>query len=73
MSDKRKDYVTMPSDPSGYSDVVRELREAQQNIAAIEGVFNQVEDEKLLDAFIYELKAQRTRYSYLLQQARLHG
>jgi len=44
------------------------LRDTQVRIAQAYAGFNTAEDGELVESFIYEIQAQKARYSYLLRQ-----
>ena len=50
--------------------VSEELREISEALETADAGFNEVSDDDLLEAIIYERSALRARYSYLLKELR---
>ena len=50
--------------------ISEEIRAVTEALAASDSGYNEVDDEYLLEAIIYERSALRARYSYLLKELR---
>ena len=54
-------------------DMVVEIKRAYSDIKSAEIFFQNVIDPELIDVAIFELEARKSRYSYLLKQAKQKG
>ena len=53
-----------------HNQIQDELAELSQQIQEQEKLFDLVDDEDLIEAIIYEQKSLRSRYTYLIKQAK---
>ena len=54
-------------------DLVKEIKKAYLDVKSAEIFFQNVIEPELIDVAIYELEARKSRYSYLLKQAKQKG
>ncbi len=55
------------------NEILQELEKLTMQFSANETMFNLATDEEIIDAMIYEQKALRSRYAYLLKIAKEKG
>jgi translation elongation factor EF-G len=53
--------------------IIKEIKTAQLEIKNAEKFFQYVSDPELVDVAIYDLEAKKSRYAYLIRQAKEKG
>ena len=53
--------------------IIKEIKQAQNDIKNAENFFQNVTDIELIDVAIYELEAKRSKYQYLIKIAKEKG
>lgn len=67
-------YLRVPSiEEQALEEFFLSLDKAHQEMADAENFFNNVVDPELVDHAIYKMEAAKSKYSYLLKQAREKG
>lgn len=54
-------------------DIIRDIKKAYSDLKSAEIFFQNVIEPELIDVAIFELEARKSRYSYLLKQAKQVG
>lgn len=54
-------------------EIIKEIKTAQLEIKNAEKFFQYVSDPELVDVAIYDLEAKKSRYAYLIRQAKEKG
>lgn len=49
-------------------DLIKEYREAVEKLDVLKNRFDYITEPKLIEACVYEIKAEQARYSYLLER-----
>ena len=53
--------------------IIKEIKQAQNDIKNAENFFQNVTDIELIDVAIYELEAKKSKYQYLIKIAKENG
>jgi hypothetical protein len=53
--------------------IINEIKKAQIDVSSAESFFQVVTEPELIDVAIYELEAKKSRYQYLLKEAKEMG
>lgn len=64
----KKSYRKNDEKPDERSEILNSLKETENKLNNTYTLFNMTDDEDLIEAYIHEINALNSRYSYLLNQ-----
>lgn len=68
-----KNFLNVPSKPTEEDELLGAIRNARKAYKMAENRFNEAGHSDLVDEAIYDMLSARTRYTYLMKQAKEQG
>lgn len=68
-----RSFLNIPPQPTEDDKLIAAIRDARRDYHLAESRFNEANDQYLVDQAIYDMLSAKTRYTYLMNQAKEQG